>query len=266
MAVQFENPPIAELTIAVYFDPAITDLQSEHIGLFWHEIRDAFPVVHQEHPTRAPAGSSDFDPHITNSGEIFPMPMYHFDGKDNASLIHIQKDAFMFGWHSQDQKYIGYNNGVKPAFDKYYDLFSSFVHSELNIETPNIKVCELSYLNIIEKSEVWATYKDTQQIIPSFSMPDFGVQDSEQKFFNCRYHYSITPDVHLNVNINNAVSARQPDMTALLFEIKARSQPTHRTKTSADDWFERAHDAAVKCFMGLTNQEYHTRFWGIQEI
>ena len=265
MAVQFENPPIVELTIAVYFDPAITDLQSEHIGLFWHEIRDAFPAVDQEHPMRAPAGSSDFDPHTTNSNELFPMPMYHFVGKDDASLIHIQKDAFMFGWHSQDQKYIGYNNGIKPAFDKYYDLFSSFVHSELNIETPNIKVCELSYLNIIEKSEVWTTLKDTKQIIPSFSMLDFGMQDSEQQFFNCRYYYSVAPDLQINININNAVSTQQADMTALLFGIKVRGQPAYGTKSSADDWFKRAHDVATKCFMGLTNQECHTKLWGLRE-
>jgi hypothetical protein len=39
MSVKFKNPPINELVIGVYFDGEVPSLRSEHIGLFWGEVK-----------------------------------------------------------------------------------------------------------------------------------------------------------------------------------------------------------------------------------
>jgi hypothetical protein len=48
--MKFKFPPINELVIGVYFNTPLLGLRAEHIGLFWHGIRDAFPKVSQTGP------------------------------------------------------------------------------------------------------------------------------------------------------------------------------------------------------------------------
>ena len=43
--------------------------------------------------------------------------------------------------------------GIKPTFDKYYDVFSNFVYRELNFAELNVERFELTYVNIIPKTE-----------------------------------------------------------------------------------------------------------------
>ena len=155
MSVYFKSPPINEVVIATYFKPAV-ELRSEHIGLFWAQIKSEFPLVRQQPPvgTEIPMG-----------GDVFPMPRYWFTADDGISLIQIQKNAFMFNWRRREDEYPRYHK-IKPCFDKYYSLFSEFISAEVPSSEQAIDMCELTYVNAIPKCDFWSGPQDTSKVFP----------------------------------------------------------------------------------------------------
>ncbi|MEN8132936.1 MAG: TIGR04255 family protein [Pseudomonadota bacterium] len=101
MTIRFKKPPINEVVMSTYFNPLIHGLRNEHIGLFWHSVKETFPYVSQ-HP---PVGGMD----ITMGQDIFPMPRYWMIAADDINLIQIQKNAFMFNWRRREDDYPHYD-------------------------------------------------------------------------------------------------------------------------------------------------------------
>lgn len=256
MPVHFDNPPINEVVIATYFDPPLTALRSEHIGLFWQEIRDAFPSVQQRPPTAPPIPP----PTDTEDVEFFPMPRYWFIAVDDINLIQVQKDAIMLNWRHRGVGYPGYSR-IKPVFDRYYTVFGDFVAAEFGIGL-GVNSCELTYVNVLEQSELWSAARDTERVINSFWVPDAGFHIPEYPDFNCRFSYQVADDLRIDVAIRSA--AQQPNVPALVFEIKATGHPEPQTKSRADTWFDRAHDTIASCFLRLTTLEVQ-ELWGSKE-
>src|SRR5690554_3197923 len=115
MTIKFENPPINELIIATYFNQLMTNMSSEHIGLFWSRIRREFPKIQQQLPV---GGDPLFDVH---GNDVFPMPRYWFMSDDHANLIQLQKNAFMFNWRRKDSDYPHFDENLKVRFDEYFN-------------------------------------------------------------------------------------------------------------------------------------------------
>lgn len=255
MSKTFRSPPINEVVISTYFNPPLTDLRNEHIGLFWGTIRNEFPIV-QQHP---PVG---IDLDVASDG-LFPMPRYWFVSQNEVNLIQIQKNAFIYNWRrrSIDDIYPGYHVVIKPTFDKYFGFFSEFVRNEVNGSEPKVDLCELSYINTEEQNEVWNGYLDTQNIFPSFSVFKLETESSELLGYDCNYGYKMSPDLQLNIGIRSGSKKQQPDLPVLVFEIKASGRFGQITKSRADEWFERAHDTVEKHFVDMTSSEVRMNVW-----
>ena len=252
-AVTFENPPINEVVVSTYFNPQLVDLQPEHIGLFWGEIKEDFPSVHQQPPVG--------DTTILTSRELFPMPRYWFIAEDGINLIQIQRNAFMFNWRRRKDEYPGFHNHIKPAFDKYYDIFSEFIRREIKNDL-SVDLCELAYVNTLERCEYWSGPQDTMKVIPSFSIMHSGIDASESLWFNRQDAYEVSSGLQLNIGIRSGVVREQQQNTpALVFEIKAGGRPGRVEKPKADRWFERAHDAITQCFLGITSRDIQDHYW-----
>ena len=252
-SIVFENPPINEVVISTYFNPLLSDLRSEHIGLFWEKIRNEFPVVRQQPPVGI-IGSE------VSTNEPFPMPRYWFIADDEINLIQIQKNAFIFNWRRRDDEYPRFHRNIKPTFDKYYGLFSEFVRTELDTEL-TIELCELNYVNALERCEFWTGPQDTPTVIPSFSILTPGIDFSSSPEFNCNYAYGDATDLQLNINIRSGVTAQQENVPVLIFEIKASGRVGQIAKPGTDEWFERAHDAIIRCFVGMTSPDIQNKYW-----
>lgn len=261
MPVHFDNPPVNEVVVATFFDSPVANLRSEHIGLFWQEIRDGFPVVRQRPPTTiADSLAGDAG---TDDPEIFPMPRYWFVAGDGINLLQVQKDAFMLNWRRGDADYPSFTR-IKPTFDRYYTVYSDFVRSELDVDL-RIATCELTYVNAVEQSEFWSGPSETPRVIKSFSVPDAGLHSPEYPDFNCSFGYQIADDLRIDIAIRNGFVTRQPDMPVLIFEIKAAGRPERQTKSQADTWFDRAHDTLNETFLRLTDSEIQRLHWGRKE-
>ena len=257
MSIAFKNPPINEVVVSTYFSPQLSDFRSEHVGLFWEKIRAEFPVARQQPPT-ASLVAAGLD---VNDDELFPMPRYWFIADDEISLIQIQKNAFMYNWRRRDDAYPRFQREIKPTFDKYYGLFSKFLRTEIQMEEPAIDLCELTYVNAVERCKFWDGPKDTQNVIPSFSVLTPSVDVARSPGFDCNYTYRIEDDLQLSIGIRSGVMAQQADAPVLIFEIRASARLGQVPKSEADEWFERAHDSILKCFVEITDQDIQERYW-----
>ncbi len=252
-SIPFENPPVSEVLVSTYFNPPLSDLRNEHIGLFWAEIKDAFPSVLQQ-----PLVGMGPDVIV---GETFPMPRYWFIAEDDINLIQIQRNAFMFNWRRRKEEHPLFYNDIKPTFDKFHGIFSEFIRRELDANELTVDLCELAYINTLERCEYWAGPQDTTKVIPSFSILKLDVDESESAEFNCNYACEISTDMQLKVGIRSGVKTNQQNAPVLIFEIRASGRLGQVEKSRADEWFERSHVAITKCFLDITNREIQNRYW-----
>ena len=256
MSMDFNNQPVDEVVAAVYFNPPVPAFHNAHVGLFWERIRREYPAVRQA-PVAGPPMEMEPDP----SDALFPMPRYCFVSEDGASRIQIQKNAFVFNWsRGESNEYPGFDGGIKPAFDRGYQLFDEFVSVELNVRRPSIDFCELAYFSTVEQGEFWRGPEDTRRVIPSFSPLSPGMEH-RQLGFNCSYAYEISSDLVLDMTVRSMA----PDKTSLMLDIVARGFLDQAPKSGADEWFERAHGVILHCFTNMTNPDIRERYWDMEE-
>lgn len=250
--IAFENPPVNEVVVSTYFDPPLSDFRNEHVGLFWGEIKKEFPGVRQQIPV-------GFAPEVVDNE--FPMPRYWFISANGINLIQIQQNAFMFNWRRRDEDYPRFHRTIKPTFDKYYGIFNEFTRTQISDADLTIDRCELVYINTLETSEFWTGPQNTTNVIPSFSILDFGISNAEVQGFNCNYIYTVQTDLQINVGIRAVTNAQQPGTPVLIFEIRAIGRLGRVAKPATDDWFVRAHAAIKSCFVGMTSPGIQNRYW-----
>ena len=256
MSMDFKNQPIEEVVVAVYFDPPISALHNAHVGMFWERIRHEYPAVQQ---ARIAGPPMEIEPNPSDA--MFAMPGYRFVSGDGASRIQIQKNAFAFIWsRSESSEYPRFHEGIKLAFDRGYHLFDEFVSVDLKAGKPSIGFCELACFNTVEQGEFWRGLEDMQRVIPSFSPLSTGVE-GRNLGFDCSYIYEISTDLVLEIAVRNMVL----DETLLKIDITARGFLGQASKSNADEWFERAHGAVLRCFANMTNPDIRKRCWGMEE-
>jgi uncharacterized protein (TIGR04255 family) len=259
MNVKYKHPPINELIIGAYFDQPIAPLRSEHVGLFWSEIRTDFPRIQQQPELALPiVGTLAFQIGFTD--EPYPMPRFWLVSEDETILLQIQKNAFLLNWRKRDSEYPHFEN-VKSSFDKYLDLYSRFLKRELGVDLPNTQIAELTYSNLVESTEYWHDVTDTARLIPAISIPDPGVPIEGKPDFNYLTAYKLASDLSLNVAVRSGRKATEAGKAVLVFELRALGALGAASKKDADAWYGRAHTAIGRCFTTMTNPDIQQRYW-----
>ena len=164
MKIDFEKPPINEVSIGMQLAP-LPNLRSEHVGLFWNRLRGAFPNSQQIAPL---GGLTHMPP------EVFPMPRFWFIAKDDATLIQIQKSAFLFNWRLRAEEYPRFER-VFEAYRKHRSAFIQFLKEDLNTGKIEQAKYQLTYVNLFEDVPYWSGTEDTPKLLPSFAFINLGL-------------------------------------------------------------------------------------------
>jgi uncharacterized protein (TIGR04255 family) len=259
MKVKYKNPPINELIVGAYFDQPIMPLRSEHIGLFWSEVRREFPKIQQLPELVLPIVGPLLGLQI-GPDEPYPMPRFWLVSEDDTIVMQIQKNAFILNWRRRDLDYPHFHS-VKSSFDNYFALYSSFIKKELGIDALNIQIAELTYSNLIESTEYWKDSSDTPRVIPTISIPDPGVAIEGKPDFNYLTVYKLAADLSLHVAVRSSRKPTEASKTVLVFEIRALGALGTAGKIDADKWYDRAHDTIGRCFTAMTSPDIQQRYW-----
>ena len=257
MDIVFDKPPINEVVVSMLFDPPLDGFRSEHVGRFWEKIREEFPSVQQQIPF-----ARSFGPTI-GPDEVIPMPRYWFISADDANVIQIQKEAFIYNWRRRgDNLYPGFMSSIEPSFRRLYKVFESFLTADLTLHKPTIIACELTYVDIIEAGEYWTGLEDTSKVIPSFSNLAIDSENTKRSGFNYAQGYDVEDGIQLDISIISGVGPSDPERRALRLEFKAQGQFNGVQKHETDEWWKRAHDVIAQCFVGVTSEDVQYELWG----
>jgi uncharacterized protein (TIGR04255 family) len=260
MKVKYKNPPINELIIGAYFDQPIMPLRSEHVGLFWSEVRREFPKIQQQPELSPPIAGPTLGFQIGFTDEPYPMPRFWLLSEDETILIQIQKNAFLLNWRKRETEYPHFEN-VKSSFDKYFSLYSYFLKRELRVENLNIQIAELTYSNLIDSTEYWRDPGDTPRVIPTVSIPNPGVPIEGKPDFNYLTAYKLASDLSVNFAVRSGRKPTEAVKPVLVFEFRALGALGTASKVDADRWYDRAHEAIGRCFTAMTSPDIQRQYW-----
>jgi uncharacterized protein (TIGR04255 family) len=249
MKIDFERPPINEVTIGMHFAPVI-NFRAEHVGLFWSRVREDFPMSQQ---------ALFFGELVQGPLEVFPMPRFWLISSDETALIQLQRNLFLFNWRLRGADYPRYEN-VFESFQKYRSAFIEFLRTELNTTKVEQVKFELNYSNLFESVPYWSGFEDTSKVIPSFVPMTSGLKNAKATDFSYTTKFRIDEDLLLNIAVRNGVNnATNKPVLALGFEATG-THPQFETE-KADDWYARAHAAISECFVAVTDKQIQEQYW-----
>jgi uncharacterized protein (TIGR04255 family) len=255
--MKFKNPPINELVIGVYFNTPLLGLRAEHIGLFWHGIRDAFPKVNQVGPIVS-QGEASQAALATAPEEVYPLPRFWLSSADETMLVQLQRNAFLLNWRKRDQIYPHYDT-VKREFDRVYGIFAEFLRETVRQDFA-IEAAELTYINLALAGEYWTGVHDIARVIPSFRPVEISVAGATLANTTQSTVWSVAKDISLTAKVQTGTMTADK-RPALVFELSAKGRLGAAAKAEADAWFERAHEVTGKAFKGMTSPDIQVRVW-----
>lgn len=252
MRTKYTHPPINELVLGVYFNPPLIHLRSEHVGLFWREVRDQFPVIRQQSPIG--------DVFVGAPNEHAPMPRYWLIAADDAHLLQIQRNAFLVNWRRRNSGQYPHFETVKQVFDANYDKLIAFLKAEAETPEVSIDVCELTYINLIESGDYWKDVGGIAAVVPSFRALEPVLAKATLQDVNATtiFKFDDRSSLSVNVRTGNSPSTKK---SRLILELRASGKPSAGTKTAADAWFAMAHDVIGECFNTMTAPEVQQKYW-----
>lgn len=259
---EFDNPPVVETVLSVQFDQLAT-MKLVQFGLFWKRVRDQFPET-QQHPALLPVFEQVKAPTPTGIQLRFEAQQTSrvwLLNNNGAEMMQIQNDRFIKNWRKgdRDQEYPRYKGVIKPAFERDFREFETFL-SEENLGAAKINQCEVTYVNHIVAGEGWNNWSEFEKIftfgrmLTTSSYP--GVADDYG--FAARFPI-LGPGgewigrLHLSVEPAFRVSDKKP-MYAM--NLTARGMFGSRF-----DFFDIGRRCIVKSFENLTTDHMH-KIWG----
>jgi uncharacterized protein (TIGR04255 family) len=258
--MKFKFPPINELVIGVYFNTPLLGLRAEHIGLFWHSIRDTFPIVSQTGPIVAQGAAVDAAL-LPAPEEVYPLPRFWLSSADETMLVQLQRNAFLLNWRKRDQMYPHYET-VKREFDRVYGIFAEFARETVRQDFA-IEAAELTYINLVQAGEYWSGVNDIARVIPSFCPLESGVDGAKLTGTTQSTAWSVGADVSLTAKVQTVTMAADKS-AALVFELSAKGRLGAATKAQVDAWFDRAHKVTGTAFRGMTSPDIQAHVWQLE--
>jgi len=158
----YDNPPAQETWMAFRFSSL--DWRIPHFGAFWNEVKDDYPDF-EVHP---PLG--DFALQLTNKDLdatiSLPIRCWFINNEQNR-LLQVQHNRFFQNWRRPNPAapYLHYEK-LRPSFEYEWSRFCDFARRH-RIGTPAVLLCEVCYINHLERGIGWKDYADLAVIFPS---------------------------------------------------------------------------------------------------
>ena len=254
----FENPPAVETLMGTHFAP-IERWQAPHFGLFWARIKKEYPRVQIQPPVinLPPPGLL---PTQLQSPVEFPLRCWFFN-QDETRLIQVQSNLFLHNWRktTQTDRYLHYD-ALRPHFEREWQGFRSFLDQE-GLGSVNVSMCEVTYVNHIDRGSGWETFADLADVFPNWSPSTSGsvLPPPELVAINATYPLK---DIEGRLQISAQPAVRQNDAKETVqLTVTVRCKPS----SSSNEEIYRSLDEARKWvtlgFTDFTSGKMH-KIWG----
>jgi uncharacterized protein (TIGR04255 family) len=258
----FKKPPAVETFLGFHFSP-LQNWKTPYFGLFWQQIRAEYPEVEVLHPIPSEdTFKIELDAQRVSlrvRGEI-PVRWWYFH-KSGTRLIQIQNDRFIQNWRKRDinDRYVHYAK-LRPAFIQTWTKFLHFL-KENKVSVPEINLCEISYVNNIDRGDAWKTFSDLSNVIAGWSgKTSTGfLPNPTLVTLNAVYPIGKTGG---SLHVTMQPGLRQPDNTETIqLNLTATCRPTSPRLSDLLSAFDLGRQWIVKGFEDFTNPKMHD-LWG----
>jgi uncharacterized protein (TIGR04255 family) len=266
---RFDKPPVIETVLSVEFSP-LPGWQIPFFGLYWATIRDRYPKQSTQPalPSQIENLSDEYMPPrrlvVDLSSSSFSSLLEArcwFYNEEETELIQIQRDRFIFNWKKGlvDQAYPRYEN-LRPIFEHEWNHFGDFVTSN-NLGKPEVKQCEITYINHIEVGVGWKNYEELSSVLAPWSGAKSGTHLPNLEDVQIIARYRL-PDGRGRVYVQTLPGIRNTDHKEIMqLTITARGRPSSSDPTSVFEWFDIAQPWVSETFVEITTEQMHS-IWG----
>jgi len=250
--------------MGVQFSP-LAGLGAARIGLFWSQIRDAYPLTEDQTPVAPafePAAIKPTEPVVFRVSAV-PSPRIFLLTEDKKELIQIQRDRFLRNWRKVEgnEVYPRFNR-LSDRFQEAWEMFLRFAKQE-SLGSVDVSQCEIAYINHIEREAGWNDLGDFGEvftIIRSGGSKGF-LPPPEVLSWQTRYKL---PDGRGRLHVEMNPIFRGRDMKLVLnLSLLARGAPAGNSAEQIAEWFALAHEWAIRAFVELTSSKAH-QLWGLK--
>jgi len=254
----FENPPAVETLMGVHFPP-IEKWQSPYFGLFWSRIKKDYPRFEIQPPVVA-APTPAMAVAQFQSGFELPTRCWFFN-QDETRLIQVQSNLFLHNWRKVGpaNKYLHYDE-LRPIFEKEWQGFHNFLEDE-GLGAPRVQICEVTYVNHIDRGSGWETFADLSEIFPNWSPKTSENYLPSPELVAVNTSYALKNDEgRLQINAQPAV--RQTDAKETIqLTVTARCKPSSSSSDEICRCLDEARKWVVLGFTDFTSPKMH-KIWG----
>lgn len=259
----FQRPPVVEQVFTVMFAP-IENFSLGHIGLFWRELQNDFPICNGEEPL--PPIEENFNPFPTFRFQMMatpPLPRAMLRNPETGAMVQVQNDRFSFNWMKVDGAEYPRHHVTIARFWQLFSTFEKFLSKE-GLAKPAITQCELTNVNIIPALDFGLT--------PASSFDALAVQlpkiaacpDLEFENAQMATHYLMKSPKgeltgRLHASIQSVRDANNAD--AVRFDLTARGRPEMQDQHGVEVFFDLARTAINGAFLGYTTAQARAK-WG----
>ena len=257
----FDEPPVIETLLGVEFAP-LDRWEIVHYGLFWRRIQAGYPRFEINPPLRSEIEGPrlEFKQPQPPKFEVVSKPQVRcwFLNDSNTELIQIQYDRFVHNWRKVvgSEVYPHYEENVRPAFERDWQNFCEFLASE-RIGVPEVRQCEVTYVNHIDRGKGWDAIADLPHLFPSWAGASSGnfLPSPESVLFNVSY---LMPDDAGRLRIALVHAFRSSDAKETLqLTLTARGKPRSSETSDIVRWLDLGREWVVRGFTDFTSERMH---------
>lgn len=257
---EFDNPPVAEVSIGVQFRPLV-GLHGLALAPLRERWRTSYPTV-EEQPALVPAieGAPSAMPQLQLSVGPLPPVRQLFLNESRTELVQVQPDRLLVNWRAGDPPadYPRYGH-MRDSFERQFTDVAQFVAEE-NLGRLEITQAELSYINVFQTGrddlgradwflKGWSGTAghhlgepEQLRVTLTFLVPGIG-----------------QPPVRLYMEISPAQKVSGEPV--LFFTLTVRGNPGGRSLSESLKFLDEAHEHLVRSFAELTEESMHEA-WG----
>jgi uncharacterized protein (TIGR04255 family) len=259
----FDNPPVVETVLSAQFE-RLAAMRTVHLGLFWRKVQMRFPKA-EDRPVLAPMFERFPEPSTAGGRirfeaiEIPKLPRLWLLNNPETEMIQIQDDRFIKNWRKagEEDPYPHYEPVIKPAFERDFQDFQSFLREE-GLGEVKVNQCEVTYVNHLVSGEGWQQLGEIDRLF-TFCKPTAIPVPGTAEDYRVQIRFPIPnedgkPIGRLHVDVQPAVRAGD-GRPMYVVNLTARGQ-----YGEGFGFFDIGRQWIVKSFEQLTTDHMH-RIW-----
>ena len=238
-----------EVAVVVGLPKAPAGLRAEHVGLFWHLIREEYSEVQVALPPDRVLRPGLF---ASASGvSVGPGRPFRLSSMDGTHDLFVQRDRFGVWWHLDSGEGVDFPGVVRPGFDRLYGFFDSFLIREFRGWDMRVDFCELSFGGAFAESDDSLVGSEVVNWLKEFQVPGLEVSLAGRPEFDFSYYYDLSSGLHVEVGGQCLLADGRPSEVEFTFQMEGSQRLGNATGAEVSSWLGSAYSELTACYESL---------------